>query len=105
MPVTGHGVGGGKSAAEMKEEQQANIDNAPLTTRCALCDWSYEGTALEGRELAKNHRTEHHPDVKQTRRRRQSLRRWTSKQEEFRTEGLAKAKVVAESLARLEDAS
>jgi hypothetical protein len=39
------------------------------------------------------------------RRRRQSLQRWTNKQEEFRQEGLANAKVVAASLARLEEAS
>jgi hypothetical protein len=33
------------------------------------------------------------------------LQRWTNKQEDFREEGLAKAKVVAASLAKLEDAS
>jgi hypothetical protein len=103
--MTGHGRGGGKSAAEMKEEARRNMDAQPIITRCAFCKWEYEGTAREGRELAKGHRRAHHPEVKQTRRRRQSLRRWTSKQEEFRTEGLARAKVVAESLARLEDAS
>jgi hypothetical protein len=104
MPVDGHGRGGGKSAAEMRAEQQAAIDNAPTITRC-LCGWTYEGTALEGRELAKGHRRAHHPEIKPARRRRQSLQRWTNKQEDFRLEGLANAKVVAASLARLEEAS
>jgi hypothetical protein len=104
MPVDGYGQGGGKSAADMKSEQQAAIDNAPTITRC-VCGWTYEGTALEGRELAKGHRRVHHPEIKPVRRRRQSLQRWTNKQEEFRQEGLANAKVVAASLARLEEAS
>jgi hypothetical protein len=104
-PVQGHGVGGGKSAAEMREAQQTNLDNMPTTTRCALCNWVYEGTALEGRELAKGHRRVHHPELKPVRRKRQSLQRWTNKQEDFREEGLAKAKVVAASLKRLEEAS
>jgi hypothetical protein len=103
MTVKGHGVGGGKSAAAMREEQNTAIDNMPMITRCALCDWLYEGTALEGRELAKGHRRVHHPDIKVTRRRRQSLQRWTNKQEEFRSEGLANAAKVAASLARFED--
>jgi hypothetical protein len=56
MPVDGYGQGGGKSAADMKSEQQAAIDNAPTITRC-VCGWTYEGTALEGRELAKGRRS------------------------------------------------
>jgi hypothetical protein len=103
--MTGHGRGGGKSAAEMKEEARRNMDAQPIITRCAFCKWEYEGTAREGRELAKGHRRVHHPEIKPVRRKRQSLQRWTNKQEDFREEGLAKAKVVAASLARLEDAS
>jgi hypothetical protein len=104
-PVKGRGLGGGKAASEMQAEHQTNLDNMPTTTRCALCNWVYEGTAYEGRELAKGHRRVHHPEIKPVRRKRQSLQRWTNKQEDFREEGLAKAKVVAASLARLEDAS
>jgi hypothetical protein len=103
--VRGTGQGGGKSAKEMRAEHQAHIDASPIITRCAFCKWTYQGTALEGRELAKGHRRVAHPEVKPARRRRGSLGRWTSKQEEFREEGLARAKVVAASLAKLEEAS
>jgi hypothetical protein len=67
------GVGGGKSAKEMTAETRATMDAMPTVTRCAFCPWTYEGTASEGRELAKGHRRVHHPDVKPTRRKRQSL--------------------------------
>jgi hypothetical protein len=103
MP-TGYSRDVGKTAQQMQAEQQAFRDAAHTITRC-ICGWSYEGTALEGRELAKGHRRVHHPDLKPVRRRRQSLQRWTNKQEDFRLEGLANAKVVAASLARLEEAS
>jgi hypothetical protein len=99
------GVGGGKSKKEMIAEQQAAIDNTPITTRCAFCDWTYEGTALEGRELAKGHRRVHHPDIVVTRRRRGSLTRHRVSDDSFRDEGRANARKVAESLARLEEAS
>jgi hypothetical protein len=98
------GVGGGKSQKDMKAEHQAAIDNTPITTRCAFCTWTYEGTALEGRELAKSHRRAHHPDAKQKTRRRVGLMRHVSTDDEHRAEGLARAAKVAESLARLEAA-
>jgi hypothetical protein len=104
MPVKGSGVGGGKSAKEMKADQQDFIDNTPITTRCAFCTWTHEGTALEGRELAKGHRRVHHPEAKAKTRRRVGLMRHVSTDDEHRAEGLARAAKVAESLARLEAA-
>jgi hypothetical protein len=103
--MTGHGRGGGKSAAEMKEEARRNMDAQPIITRCAFCKWEYEGTAREGRELAKGHRRVHHPDIVVTRRRRGSLTRHRVSDDSFRDEGRANARKVAESLARLEEAS
>jgi hypothetical protein len=103
--VPGAGKGGGKSAKDMRAEQQAHVDASPIITRCAFCNWTYEGTALEGRELAKGHRRVHHPDVTVTRRRRGSLIRHVASDDEHRAGALANARKVAESLARLEDAS
>jgi hypothetical protein len=97
------GVGGGKSQADMKAEHQAAIDNTPITTRCAFCNWTYEGTALEGRELAKGHRRVHHPDAKQKTRRRVGLMRHVSTDDHWREEGRANARKVAAALQRLED--
>jgi hypothetical protein len=100
----GKGQGGGKSAKEMQEEAQAAQDAALISTSCAFCPWRYEGPALEGRAAAKEHRRREHPEAKQTRRRRASLIRRVSTDDNFRTENLARAAKVAASLARLEDA-
>jgi hypothetical protein len=97
------GVGGGKSQKDMKAEHQTAIDNTPITTRCAFCPWTHVGTALEGRELARKHRSKEHPHAKQSRRRRGSLMRHITTDDEHRAEGLAKAAKVAASLARLEE--
>jgi hypothetical protein len=97
------GVGGGKSQKEMRAEQQSAEDLQPITTRCAFCPWTFHGTALEGRELAKGHRRVHHPDLKISRRRRGSLMRHVTTDDEHRAEGLARAAKVAASLARLEE--
>jgi hypothetical protein len=95
----------GLSAKEMRAVEDAHRDASHIVTRCAFCHWTYEGTALEGRELAKGHRRVHHPDVKQTRRRRGSLIRHVASDDDHRTEALERAAKVAASLARLEDAS
>lgn len=94
-----------KSAAEMRADHQAALDAAPTTTICAFCDWAYHGTAYEGRELAKGHRRVAHPELKMRRRRQQHLKGFTTRQDDFQEEGLARAKIVAASLARLEAAS
>jgi hypothetical protein len=101
--VAGSGRGGGKSAAEMKAESRMFMDSMPTTTRCAFCNWTYSGTAYEGRELAKGHRRAKHPEVKSTRRRQGLLTRHSQSDDLSRSEGLANARKVAESLARLED--
>jgi hypothetical protein len=98
------GVGGGKSQKEMRAEQQSAEDQQPITTLCAFCPWTFYGTALEGRELARKHRVKEHPHAKQSRRRRGSLMRHVTTDDEHRAEGLARAAKVAESLARLEAA-
>jgi hypothetical protein len=97
------GVGGGKSQKEMRAEQQTAEDQQPITTLCAFCPWTFHGTALEGRELAKGHRRVHHPDAKQKTRRRVGLMRHVSTDDEHRAEGLVRAAKVAASLARLEE--
>jgi len=38
-------------------------DTYATLTRCSFCDWNHEGTAVEGRQLAADHRRAHHPDV------------------------------------------
>ena len=45
------------------------MDALPLKTLCALCPWSYEGSALDGRERAAQHRALVHPELKVKRRR------------------------------------
>jgi hypothetical protein len=105
MPVDGYGRGGGKSAATMKEEQQTWVDNMAITTSCAFCNWTYEGTAYEGRQLAKGHRRIHHPDAVPARRRRPSLLRHVTTDDHWREEGRANARKVAAALQRLEGSS
>lgn len=95
------GRGGGKSGAQLTAELHHARDQAELTTRCALCGWTYTGTAHEGRELAKGHRRVHHPDAIQSRRNRTTLTRF-GKTNEWRQEGLANAQDVAAMLERAE---
>jgi hypothetical protein len=105
MSPVGYSRDPGKTSAEMRADEQTWKDNMLIVTSCALCDWRYEGTAYEGRELAKGHRRVHHPDATVTRRRRGSLIRHVASDDDHRTEALERAAKVAESLARLEDAS
>jgi hypothetical protein len=100
----GHGKGGGKSAADMAAEHRANMDAAHTITRC-MCGWSYEGTAREGRELAKGHRRVHHPDIKPSRRRRNNITRFIAQDDGFRSEAMQKAAEVAAMVTREEAAA
>jgi hypothetical protein len=34
-------------------------EQAPVTTRCARCDWTFEGTFAKGREAHAKHRRKH----------------------------------------------
>lgn len=85
--------------AELRQKLQESADKQPLTTMCALCGWTYTGTAYEGRELAKGHRRVHHPDAIQSRRNRTTLTRF-GKDNGWRQEGLANAADVARMLER-----
>lgn len=45
-------------------------DSAPLVTYCGLCDRVlHRGRAGEGREIAREHRAERHPEIRPRRRR------------------------------------
>ena len=50
-------------------EFEARMDALPLRTLCALCPWVYEGSALDGREKAAQHRSLAHPEIRVKRRR------------------------------------
>jgi hypothetical protein len=53
---------GFKPSAERQAEDE-RYEALPVTERCLLCEWSYLGTALEGRERALRHRLELHPEM------------------------------------------
>jgi hypothetical protein len=72
---------------------------------CAFCPWTYEGTALEGRELAKGHRRVKHPEIKPVRRKRGSLIRHVASDDGHREEGKRNAAEVAAMVRRHEDAA
>ncbi len=86
----------GKSAAEIREHCNTIRDATPLTTRCALCDWEYDGTAFEGRELARGHRRVTHPEIVEKRRRRNNITRFNPSDDGFRDAGVARAAGVAD---------
>ena len=46
----------------LKLERESR-DSAPMTTRCAHCNWTFLGTAGQGREAAIDHRTLDHPEL------------------------------------------
>lgn len=92
----------GKPAEAIAAAYQASCDAASLVTACAFCDWNYEGTAAEGRARALQHRTEHHPEARQTRRRKGHLQRWRISDDSFRDEGLENAAAVAKMHQRRE---
>lgn len=57
-------------AQRLREVEQALQDAVPTFTCCAFCpDWSYSGTAADGREAALRHRLESHPEIIPSRRR------------------------------------
>ncbi len=47
----------------MKEVEREWADSQTITTACAFCDWTFEGTVLEGREKALAHRQKKHPEA------------------------------------------
>lgn len=42
----------------------------PTRTACAFCDWSFEGTAIDGRAAFLEHRESAHPEMKVSRKRK-----------------------------------
>ena len=67
------GSDGGKTAAQMTADHAAWRDDQPILTLCGFCDWTFKGTAAEGRDAAAAHRSHKHPDAKPVRRRRKGL--------------------------------
>jgi hypothetical protein len=49
------------------EAHYSAMDLLPLKTLCAFCEWSCEGSALECRERAAQHRAKAHPEAVNTR--------------------------------------
>jgi hypothetical protein len=60
---------GSVTAAELREQETAAFDSLPVVTRCMFCPWQWEGSALEGRTIALDHRLTAHPDVRPRQRR------------------------------------
>lgn len=53
-----------KSLTELGGDIRAFLDQQPLKTGCAFCDWTHDGTAAEGRTAARAHRAQEHPSAK-----------------------------------------
>jgi hypothetical protein len=47
----------------MRFAHQAWLDGQVTTSSCFFCRWKFKGTALEGREAARLHREQEHPDA------------------------------------------
>ena len=41
----------------------AERESVVVTSRCAFCDWTQEGTVAETRDAYLAHRTENHPEI------------------------------------------
>lgn len=56
---------GAISAEQARDDHRAWLDGRQLTTRCAArgCRWVHRGTAADGRQAARAHREEQHPDM------------------------------------------
>lgn len=50
-----------KKVGETNDEHRAWLDAQPVRTGCGLCEWAFEGTAAEGRAVAREHRETSHP--------------------------------------------
>jgi hypothetical protein len=61
----------------MRLRHQEWADSQVTTSACAFCDWTFEGTAGEGRERALEHRRAEHPEacVRKPRRRGSNMRK------------------------------
>lgn len=52
-----------KKVGEINDDHQEWLDAQPVRTGCGLCEWAFEGTAVEGRVAAREHRETVHPEV------------------------------------------
>jgi hypothetical protein len=60
------------SLMAISEWRKAELERAltqPVLSRCAFCEWTWEGPLSVGREKAVQHRLKAHPEVKPKRRR------------------------------------
>ena len=53
----------GKTAGEMRADQEAWRDSQPVVASCLYCDWQHAGTVEEGRDRARAHRADDHPEL------------------------------------------
>ena len=51
------------------EAHDRQMDALPVVERCLFCSWRWSGTSAEGRERAREHRLQAHPEVIVKRRR------------------------------------
>lgn len=60
-----HDASGLLTAGEMQRRHDRFLDAAPMVARCAVdgCGWTFEGSAAEGRDAARAHRGEAHPEL------------------------------------------
>jgi hypothetical protein len=65
------------SSETLKDAEQSWADQQVTTSSCAFCDWTHEGTAGEGRDAARAHREQEHPEacVKKPRLRRRIVKK------------------------------
>jgi hypothetical protein len=92
----------GRPAQELNERFDAIRDATPVRTSCLLCDWTYAGTAIQGREQAAKHRLDAHPSLRPPRRRRNNIRRFNPASDEWKAEGIQRAAEVAKMITRRE---
>jgi hypothetical protein len=61
---------GSWSRGEERRREQADLDARPVTSYCLWCDWTFDGTAGEGRRAFEEHRYLSHPEIPYGKRRR-----------------------------------
>jgi hypothetical protein len=54
---------GNRTAESMRERHQDWADAQTTTSSCFFCDWTFTGTAAEGRDEARAHRQDEHPEA------------------------------------------
>lgn len=93
----------GKPNVSLSEMLERRRDEQPVTQRCLFCAWTWIGLAGEGREAARSHREERHPEAVARRvpRRRKSLTRPEQKLTEREYDELKRARQERDEAERL----